>query len=296
MQTLNWNDLRFFLAVARGGGLMAAARRLKVDQTTVARRLSALEAAIGARLIDRSPRGVTLTGQGLALVEYAERIEAETVAAAERLGVEGQPLSGTVRLATPEAFGAWLVAPAARAFHEQYPGLQLELVPESRSVNLSRREADIAIGLSRPTQGRLVARRLADYTLGLYASRAYLDERGPLISLADLPGRPLVWYIDELIDVPELRYLDQVADGAPTMFRSNSIAAQQAAVASGLGFGVLHKFAASQDPRLVRVLPDALNLKRSYWLCAHADQARIPRVRAVMNFLSDLTAAHQKNL
>jgi len=296
MQILNWNDLRFFLAVARGGGLMAAARRLEVDQTTVARRLSALEAAIGARLIDRSPRGVTLTGQGLALVEYAERMEAETIAAAERLGVEGQPLSGVVRLATPEAFGAWLVAPAARAFHEQYPGLQLELVPESRSVNLSRREADIAISLSRPTQGRLVARRLADYSLGLYAARTYLDQHGPLLSLADLPGQPLVWYIDDLIDVPELRYLDQVADGAPTMFRSNSIAAQQAAVASGLGFGVLHKFAASQDPRLVRVLADAFDLKRSYWLCAHADQARIPRVRAVMDFLVDLTAARHKDL
>lgn len=296
MQTLNWNDLRFFLAVARGGGLMAAARRLEVDQTTVARRLSALEAAIGARLIDRSPRGVTLTGQGLTLVDYAERIEAETIAAAERLGVDGQPLSGTVRLATPEAFGAWLVAPAAKAFHARFPGLQLELVPESRSVNLSRREADIAISLSRPTQGRLVSRRLAEYSLGLYASRAYLDEHGPLLSLADLPGRPLVWYIDELIDVPELRYLDQVADGAPTMFRSNSIAAQQAAVASGLGLGVLHKFAASQDPRLVRVLPDALDLRRSYWLCAHADQARIPRVRAVMDFLIDLAAARHKDL
>ena len=296
MQTLNWNDLRFFLAMARGGGLLAAARRLGVDQTTVARRLSALEAAVGARLVDRSPRGVTLTGQGQVLVEYAERIEAETIAAAERLGVEGQPLSGTVRLATPEAFGAWLVAPAAKAFHDQYPGLQLELVPESRSVNLSRREADIAIMLSRPTQGRLVARRLADYTLGLYSSRDYLEAHGVLESLADLPGRPLVWYIDELIDVPELRYLDQVADGAPTMFRSNSITAQQAAIASGLGFGVLHKFAASQDPRLVRVLPEALDLKRSYWLCAHADQARIPRVRAVMDFLAAQTAARHKDL
>ncbi|WP_289781931.1 LysR substrate-binding domain-containing protein [Caulobacter sp. RL271] len=107
------------------------------------------------------------------------------------MGVEGHPLSGAVRLATPETFGAWLVAPAAKAFHDQYPGLQLERVPESRSVNLSRREADIAIRLSRPTQGRLVARRLADYTLGLYASRDYLKTHGGLESLADLPGRPL---------------------------------------------------------------------------------------------------------
>jgi len=296
MQSLNWNDLKVFLAVARGGGLRVAAKRLEVDQTTVARRLAALEAALGSRLIDRTPRGVRLTGQGLALLESAERIEAETLAASDRLGVQGSALSGTVRLATPEAFGAGLVAPAAKAFHDQYPGLQLELVAEARSVNLSRREADIAISLSRPVHGRLVTRRLADYTLGLYASRSYLDQAPALRSLDDLPGRPLVWYIDELIDVPELRYLDQVVAGAPTVFRSSSIAAQQAAVASGLGLGVLHRFSASQDQRLVRVLPDALSIQRSYWMSAHADQALIPRVRAVMEFLSSLAAARHNDL
>lgn len=296
MPTLNWNDLKVFLAIARGGGLMIAARRLQVDQTTVSRRLAALEAAIGARLIDRTPRGVTLTGQGVALLDYAERIEAQAIAATEELAGRGQTLSGIVRLATPEAFGAGLAAPAAKTFHEQFPGLQLELVPESRSVNLARREADIAISLSRPVTGRLVTRRLADYSLGLYAARAYLDRDGPLDNLKNLPGRPLVWYIDELIDVPELRYLDQVAAGAPTVFRSNSIAAQHAAVASGLGFGVLHRFLADQDPRLVRVLPEALNLRRSYWISVHADQARVPRVRAVMDFLSGLMSARQKDL
>lgn len=296
MQPLNWNDLKVFLAIARGGGLRTAAKRLEVDQTTVARRLAALEAALGSRLIDRTPRGVKLTGQGLALLESAERMEAEALAASHRLGVQGSALSGTVRLATPEAFGAGLVAPAAKAFHDQYPGLQLELVAEARSVNLSRREADIAISLSRPVHGRLVTRRLADYTLGLYASRSYLDQAPALLSLDDLPGRPLVWYIDELIDVPELRYLDQVAAGVPTVFRSSSIAAQQAAVAAGLGLGVLHRFSASQDQRLVRVLPDALSIQRSYWMSAHADQAQIPRVRAVMEFLGSLAAARHNDL
>jgi DNA-binding transcriptional LysR family regulator len=296
MQTPNWNDLRVFLAVARSAGLIAAGRRLSLDQTTIGRRIAALEASLGVKLIDRSTRGVSLTGSGLTLLEHAERIEAEMVAASARLGASGPPLSGTVRLATPEAFGVHIVATAAAAFHKHLPGLQLELVPEARTVNLTRREADIVIGLSRPSRGRLVTRKLADYSLGLYAAKVYLEDASPLLDLADLLERPLVWYIDEMIDVPELRYLDQVAAGAATVFRSNSIAAQHAAVASGLGFGVLHRFAAEPDPRLERVLPQALSLQRSYWMSVHEDQAHLPRIRAVCAFLQDQVAARAHEL
>lgn len=288
LHTPNWNDLRILLVVARAGGLMAAGRRLGLDQTTVARRISALEASLGVKLIDRSPRGVSLTSHGLTLLDYAERMEAELMNASERLGAVGQVLSGTVRLATPDAFGAHFVAPAAQQFHQRFPGLQLELTPAARSVNLSRREADIAISLSRPTQGRIVTRKLADYSLGLYAAKDYLARTPPLEDLAQLLERPLVWYIDEMLDVPELRYLDQVAAGATTVFRSNSIAAQQAAVASGLGYGVLHRFAAEGDLRLQRVLPEQLDLQRSYWISSHADLAHLPRVRAVLDFLEGL--------
>ena len=288
MPISNWDDARIFLAVARGGGLMAAARTLNMDQTTVARRLSALEAAFGARLVERSTRGVSLTVQGSALVMHVERMEAEALAATEELGQFGSGIGGVVRLATPEAFGAHIVAPAAARLHALYPSLQLELAPAARTVNLSRREADIAIGLSRPEQGRLVSRKLADYRLGLYASHDYLAREGEPQRLDDLKTRPLVWYIDEMIDVPELRYLDQVAQGAQTAFRSSSIAAQQEAVASGLGLGVLHAFPADRDARLKRVLPQSVALTRSYWLSVHADAQRIGRVRAVIDFLGHL--------
>ena len=296
MPISNWDDVRIFLGVARSGGLLAAGRRLGLDQTTVARRMSALEAAMGVPLLDRSPRGIALTGHGQTLLQHAERIEAEALSAGEELGSPGQSLSGIVRLVTPEAFAAFLVAPAAKRFHALHPGLQLELAPALRTVNLSRREADIAVSLSRPERGRLMSRKLTDYSLGLYASRAYLDEAGPLNGLEELKSRPLVWYIDEMIDMPELRYLDQVAAGAHTVFRSSSISALQTAVASGLGFGILHVFAASRDPRLVRVLPDQVQVTRSYWLSAHADQARLPRVRAVMDFLDGLIREHKAEL
>ncbi len=201
-----------------------------------------------------------------------------------------------MRLATPEAFGAHIVAPAAARLHALNPDLQLELVPAARSVNLSRREADIAIGLSRPEQGRLVSRKLADYRLGLYASHDYLAHAGEPQGLEDLRRRPLVWYIDELIDMPELRYLDQVAQDGRTAFRSSSIAAQHMAVASGLGLGVLHVFPADRDERLRRVLPDAVALTRSYWLTVHSDSQRIGRIRAVIDFLQTLVAEQRGRL
>jgi DNA-binding transcriptional LysR family regulator len=142
----------------------------------------------------------------------------------------------------------------------------------------------------------LVSRKLADYRLGLYASHDYLSKAGEPLRLDDLKDRPLVWYIDELIDMPELRYVDQMAEGARTAFRSSSIAAQHAAVASGLGLGILHAFPADRDGRLKRVLPEALALTRSYWLTVHADVQRVARVRAVIDFIRELVAEQQHAL
>lgn len=291
---MNWDDFRIFLAVQRAGGLVGAARRLGVDHTTVARRLSALETRLGAQLVDRSPRGARLTEAGRALLGHAERIEAEALAAGAEVGAIRAEVAGAVRLATPEAFGTWLVAPNVGRLRKAHPALQIELVPEARRVSLTKREADLAVTLARPPQGRLVARKLADYRLGLYAARSYLDAEGPVEDLRDLPSRPLVWYIDELIDVPELRFFDEVAAGAQTVFRSSSIAAQQAAVASGLGFGLLHAFAADTDPRLVRILPEVVDVERSYWLVMHPEERALPRIRVVVEFLQ--TIAREGNL
>lgn len=291
-----WDDVRIFLAVARAGGFVAAARRLGIDHTTVARRLSALETATGAVLLHRSPRGSKLTDAGLTLLEHAERMEAEAVAAAEQLGSAEQKLSGVVRLATPEAFGSWLVAPAMKALHDRHPGINLELAPEARAVSLSKREADIAVTLARPPRGRLFAQKLTDYRLGLYASRAYLTGAPPIETLEDLRAHPLVWYIDEMIDFPELRFLDQVLTGLRPAFRSSSITAQQTAVSSGLGIGILHRFAAEQDSRLVRLLPEQINVERSYWLVLHADQRHLPRIRAVVEFLHALVRQQRGRL
>lgn len=293
MQELDWDDVRLFLVVLRQGSFTAAARRAKLDHSTIARRLAKLEAHIGARLLHRSPTGVELTEAGLLLASHAERIEQEIVSATARLDERDGEVAGTVRLATPEAFGTYLVAPAMRRLYEQHPKLQLELVPESRTVSLSKREADIAVTLTRPMRGHVVARKLTDYRLGLYAAKTYSQAHAPIREASVLRDHPLVWYIDEMIDVPELRYLDQVAKGSVSVFRSSSIAAQHAAVANGLGLAVLHVFAAEADARLERILPEKVEVTRSYWLVYHRDDRQVTRIRAVVDFLVALIKENQ---
>lgn len=285
---LDSDQLRVFLAVIRGGNTVAAARRLGVDHSTVSRRLSALESALGTRLFDRSPRGLAPTEAAGALIGHAERIESELLAAANSVGGRDVHATGTVRLATPEIFGTYLVAPHISELYARHPHVTLELAPESRSISLSEREADIAVTLRPPPRGRLVVRKLADYRLGLYVSRGYLEQNGPIQSRAEIGGHSFVSYIDGLLDYPEFNALHQIDPGAPTIFRSSSSAAQQAAVAAGLGLGVLHCLSAAQDPQLVRLLPDEMEISRSYWLVLHADLQRTPRVRAVADFLVEL--------
>lgn len=289
---LDWDNLRIFLAVMRDRSLLGAARKLGIDHTTTARRLSVLETAVGARLFDRSPRGVEPTAAGLALLTHAENIERDVIAATTRIAESDPSVGGIVRLATPEAFGTSFVAPAMHRLHARHPRLQIELAPESRAVSLSKREADIAIALRPPPGGRLVTRRLVDYRLGLYASRDYLAGKGAITPDA-LGVHPFVGYIDELIDLPDLRYLEQVAPAARTVFRSSSIAAQQAAVAAGMGLGVLHVFTAEADARLVRLFPTEIEVIRSYWLILHTDQQRLSRVRAAIEFLDEIVAENR---
>jgi DNA-binding transcriptional LysR family regulator len=289
---LDWDDLRIFLAVTRSGSFVASGRQLGLNHTTLARRLTALERSYGTRLLDRSPRGVQPTKAGLDLIEHAERIEEEVLAAGRR--VEGQDghISGVVRLATPEAFGTYFIAPRAHRLHAEHPQIELELAPESRAVNLSKREADIAISLYRPDQGRLQVARLVDYRIGLYASEAMLDRVGPITSTSALRGQPFISYIEEMIDLPELRTFDR-SMAKHCVFRSSTVAAQMEAVASGLGFGLLHCFAVSPHMRLVRVLPETVEVVRSFWMVLHADLARVPRIRAVADFVAEQVRAEK---
>jgi DNA-binding transcriptional LysR family regulator len=285
---LNSEDLRLFLAVIREGNMLAAARRIGLDHSTVARRMTQMERVLGARLFDRSPRGVMPTPAAFALIGHAERIESELLAAMSSVAGRDSNVEGTVRLATPEACAAYLIAPHVAALRARHPRLTLELASESRAASLSKREADIAVMLNPPPKGRLITRKLVDYRLALYGARDYLEREGTPTTRADLSRYGFISYIDDLVGFPEMIALDELMPRANICFRASSSASQHAAIAAGVGLGMLHVFATAQDDRLVQIMPSEMTVRRSYWLVMHADLEGLPRVRAVVDFLDEI--------
>ncbi len=284
----DWNDLRYFLELSRQGKLVRAAARLHVDHTTVSRRITALEKQLDVRLFDRSPRGYQLTDAGLRLLPLAEQIESQSNQLYRDISGKDARLSGTVRVATPEALGAQVIARHVGEFRRDHPDIEIELVAETRRMSLSKREADIAISFSRPESGRLIARKLCDYRLRLYAARDYLQQHAPIGSLEDLAEHDFVTYVDDLLEMPELRFFDATIKNAHVVFRSTNVSAQLNAIVDGVGMGLVHCFMARQEPQLQVVLPGQIAVDRTYWLLVHEDLRHVARVDAVSRFLTRL--------
>lgn len=289
----NWDDLRFFLELSRQGRLAGAARSLHVDHTTVSRRIAALEDSLNARLFDRTPRGYVLTKAGQALLTHAERMEAQSIGLYQDVSGEDATLTGTVRMAATEGLAIEFLAPHMADFRTRHPGIVVELVASTPLLDLSRREADLAITLSRPKSGRLIAWKLADYALGLYATRDYLDRSPPIGSVGDLGNHDLIGYIDDLVTLPPLRFLDDMVKEPRFVFQSTSVVAHFNAALTGLGMAFLHCFVAEPDERLVRILPEEVEIKREFWLVVHENLRHVARVEAVCDFLTDLLHTHQ---
>ena len=282
---MNWDDVRIFLAVARSGQILGAARSLGLNHATVARRLTALEEALGSKLFTRKTNGSELSGEGERFLVHAERMESAMLAASESAGADSL-IDGTVRVGAPDGFGVAFLAPRLGALTERHKGLRIELVPVPRAFSLSRREADIAVTLERPREGRLVARKLTDYRLGLYAARSYLDRHGMPATLDDLAGHRLVGYVEDLLYTASLDYTAEFLKGWRSSLAVSSAMGQTEAVRAGAGIGILHAFMAGEDASVMPVLP-AHTLTRSYWMVVHEDLRNIRRVALVAEFLFD---------
>ena len=285
---MNWDDVRVFLAVARNGQILGAARSLSLNHATVARRLTTLEQALGARLFIRKTNGSDLSAEGERFLVHAERMESAMLAAQEAAGADSS-LDGNVRVGAPDGFGVAFLAARIGELTQRHKGLRIELVPVPRTFSLSRREADIAVTLERPREGRLVARKLTDYRLGLYAARSYLDRHGTPQSLADLGAHSLVGYVDDLLFSASLDYTAEYLPDWRSALAISSAMGQTEAVRAGAGIGILHAFMASRDTTLVPVLPDH-TLTRAYWTVMHEDLRSIRRVAVVSEFLTEIVA------
>lgn len=290
---MNWDDVRFFLSVARTGQFLAAARKLGVNHATLSRRVTALEQALKAQLFIRSTSGCELTEAGRSFLLSAERMETEMLSAQASLGLIDTTISGTVRIGAPDGFGVSFLAPRLGRLIARHPELKIQLVPVPRSFSLSQREADVAITIERPEQGRLVSGKLTDYSLGLYCSRAYAEECGVPDNVDALRGHRRIGYVDDLIFSPSLNFTGEVMRNWDADFEISSAIGQTEAVRSGAGIGILHDYIAAQDHALIRLLPE-VSIKRAYWTVYHETARDLVRVRTVVQFLQELVAEERR--
>jgi DNA-binding transcriptional LysR family regulator len=285
MPELDWNDLRVLLAVGRTGKLSAAASRLRADHATVSRRINALENALQVKLLERRSTGCSLTEQGVKLMESAEAMESLALSSVAELSKDEMTVSGAVRIGAPEGFGSYFLAPRLGALCDRHPELEIELVAMATVFSLSKREADIAVGLTRPEQGRLFSRKLTDYRLGLFASKTYFDSHPAIKSAADLPKHRIIGYIEDLIFSSELSNMFGQSGVPAPRFRSSNLIAQMKAAVSGAGLCMLPAFIAQNHAQLQPVLADQVSVKRAFWLTVHADLRDLARVRETCNFI-----------
>jgi DNA-binding transcriptional LysR family regulator len=280
----NWNDLVFFLELARQGRLMPAARRLKVDHTTVSRRISELERDLAAKLFERKPDGFFLTEDGHRLLAIAEKMEVLGLSVVETIGARPSEFNGRVRLATMEGIAAYYLTQRLGEFNAQHPGLLVELVTERHLINLTRREADVSISFVPPIGPRLDVRKAGTFKLGLFGSADYLGRRGTPASVAELSEHDFIDYIVDLVAIPKVHWLLDVLEPEHVVFRSSSMAAQQNAIIAGRGLGLLPFFSTKNEPRLVRILPDVA-VERELFVTVHEDIQLMGRIRALTRFL-----------
>jgi DNA-binding transcriptional LysR family regulator len=289
---MDWDDLRIFLAVARGESLSAAGRGLKIDPATVGRRVARLEDSMAVRLFVKGPQGYALTGEGERLVAHAERAEAAMEGAAEALtGPEG--LTGQIRIGAPDGCANYLLPQVLARICDANPGLEVQIVALPRVFNLSKREADMAIAVSQPQAGRLTVQKLSDYRLHLAASRGYLAAHP--VRAQDSAAHRFVGYIPDMIFDKELDYLTAIGVGAVAL-ASNSVSVQLNWLRHGAGLGVVHDFALPAAPELVRVIPDQISLTRAFWLIRHADDGRVARLNRFATLLTAEFRAEMQRL
>ena len=283
---MDWDRIRVFLAVARAGQLLGAAQALGLNHATVGRQLTALEEDLGTKLVERQTQGCTLTQAGEALLASAERVESELLQVGSTLSGATAAVSGTVRVGAPDGLGNYFLSRELGALASQHPDLTIQLVPLPRTFSLSRREADIVVTLDRPKQGRLIIKKLTDYTLSLYASADYLKKNGPIRSQSDLEGRLFVTHVEDFVYSRALDYAAEIGKLMKRHYECGSVVAQMEAVRAGHGIGVLHDYAAVQYPELKRLLPD-LRFTRSYWLMSHPDTHTTRRVAEVYGHIAE---------
>jgi len=286
------DNLRFFLEVARTQRLTDAARVLEVDHTTVGRRITTLERAVGQRLFDRAPGGWRLTDAGKRLLPRAEVVESAVLAAFESQSAPLGPLTGTIRIATTDGFGAFVLSPNLLPLRESHPHLDIEVVTATAHNTLSKRHFDLAVTLEKPASRAVHCELLGSYHLCLYATPGYLSQAAEITDVSDLRRHTIIWYVNALLDVEPLRILDRFLHEQPASVQISNIAGHWQAARSGLGIAPLPSYIGNNDSQLVKILPESVKVQRDYWLVIPKDLQRLKRVQTMVSFLRSLAVSN----
>ncbi|MCC2657966.1 MAG: putative HTH-type transcriptional regulator [Panacagrimonas sp.] len=290
---MDWDDLRYVLAISRTAGLSPAARQLGVNPSSVYRRLEALEKELEVRLFERLRSGYRLTESGEALAEAAARMETEALSVERHVKGTDVRLQGHLRVSTSEALAMYLLPSHLAEFRAMYPEVSLDVSATNQLVDLTRRDADVAIRATAIPPDHLVGRSVGKVGVAAYASKAYLDAQGR--------GRPVIeydWigYDGQLSHIRQARWTNQHIPPERQKLRFDSIAAVVTSVAHGVGCGSMPCFAGDLDPRLERLPGTLLETDVQIWLLTHPDLRRSARVRACLQFFGTRLAAESARL
>lgn len=290
----NWDDLKYFLAMADEGSLSAAARKLNVSQPTLSRRLTALEENIGSDLFARTRTGLEMTAIGEQLIDHARHMRDDVYSIERMITGHDSSLQGSVVISCIEILGAdWLVR-HTRPFREQFPGITVEFKIENATSDLLRREADIAIRMFRPVQNDLIAKRVGKMTYGYYASKKYIEKYGLPESTKDLSSHEFILPHDEILAHTNKFGQRPFHPRGNIAFRSNNLISLASAVREGFGIGAYSCIMADKDPNLVRLFDDLVVFSSDIWLVSHAELRRSARIRTMFDFLSELFVSHAR--
>lgn len=290
VQLMNWDDLRFFLALSRAGSYKGAARDQRVDATTVGRRIAALEGALGVKLFARGPERAVPTAAGRALLPRAERVEAEIFATRRELESADERVEGSLRVTAGDGIVNYVLVPALPALTRRYPELSLELRGDTRALDLSRSEADMALRLFRPRERSLVVRRLAVCTFNLFASQSYLERFGAPRAVEALSQHAFVGFDASLDEAPQVTWLRGLVRKPRYTVRANTTTTQVLACAEGQGIALLPSYVQVHEQRLQRLLPRLVCPSRTLYSVTHTDLRDSRRVRAFQAFAEQALA------
>jgi DNA-binding transcriptional LysR family regulator len=281
----DWNDLRYFLAVARRGSTIAAAEALKVNQSTVQRRLAVLEQAIGCKLVQRLPTGYGLTETGTALQPHAEAVEAAILSFERQIAAVDTALSGTIRVTSPEGLAYLVLTPLIEKFQVRYPGLRVDVVLTDRKLDLAKGESDIALRTGPQQDSALVGRKIADVAWGFYASRSYAERNGTMSRLDDIGRHPVIHYDSEMAGIRPATWLREAARGSPVVARCSGVTGALLTAKAGVGLALLPSHIGDTEADMVRMFGPVPDVISECHMLAHPDLHKTPRIRAFFDFM-----------